>query len=88
MVTLDDRLPSNYEYNLHNYLMATKNKLDYYVTAQVTADWLSSSKELIIGDNMTYDEYRNVALKKGSRYHIYERAVTNNNGVSLIFWNI
>ena len=70
-----DQLPPNAEQNAYSYPLADKNHLDYYITAEVKSDWLTLSRQLTIGDNMTYSKFRNVPLKKGARYHIYQRAV-------------
>ncbi|XP_068703641.1 receptor-type tyrosine-protein phosphatase F-like isoform X3 [Montipora foliosa] len=66
--------------NVTNYKEATRKGENLYMAALLSRDALNTSKVFILGDGKTYGGYENVQLKPGTRYKVYIRGVTEDNG--------
>lgn len=76
-------LPGGYESKLTDSNNASKDNLNFYVAAEITNDPVhEDSWEFTVGDEETYGAYINKGLEVREGYIIYQRAVTNDNGVS------
>ncbi|KAJ7358805.1 Cell adhesion molecule [Desmophyllum pertusum] len=77
-------LPGGYESKLTDSNNASKDNLNFYVAAEITNDPVhEDSWEFTVGDEETYGAYINKGLEVREGYIIYQRAVTNDNGVIL-----
>ena len=76
-------LPGGYASKLKDSNNANKDNLPFYVAAEITnVPVHEESWEFTVGDKETYGTYINKGLEVGEVYFIYQRAVTNDNGVS------
>ena len=57
--------------NLKSYDAAKADGLNYYLTAELTGSTLTAGINFTIGDNRTYNGYRNVLLKQNTKYIIW-----------------
>ncbi|KAJ7358730.1 hypothetical protein OS493_021504 [Desmophyllum pertusum] len=71
-------LPDGYDSKLTDSNNASKDKLNFYVAAEITNDPVhKESWEFTVGDEETYGAYVNKGLEGREVYIIYQRAVTH-----------
>ena len=78
-----ENLPDDYDSNMKDSNDAAKENLKFYVAAEIeNVPGYEESWEFTVGDDKTYGAYRNKELERGEDYIVYQRALTNDNGVS------
>ena len=78
-----EELPTDYKSQLNG---SNKDGLSFYVAAEIENSPLyEKSWKFTVGDGNSYGPFVNKELKRGDNYIVYQRAITNNNGVSE-FW--
>ena len=53
-----------------------QKKVDFYITAQFTADSVKPSRHFLVGDGRVHGNFTNTELSKGKKYEVYSRALT------------
>ena len=77
-----EKLPDDYEAKLDDSNNASKENLDFYITAEMKNNPVyQQSWEFTVGDDKTYEGFVNKALERGEDYVIFQRAVTRDSGV-------
>ena len=71
----DEKLPSALE--LLDYTASQQKKVNYYVTANMSAASVDWSAPFTVGDEKSFGDYENVKLKKEGTYAIYEMAAVS-----------
>ena len=78
-----EELPTDYKSQLDG---SNKDGLTFYVAAEIENSPLYEKPwKFTVGDGNSYGPFVNKELKRGDNYIVYQRAITNNNGVSE-FW--
>jgi len=83
---MDEKYPVLFsKETLYNYEKAQKEGIRYWITAELTPDYLEAPREFVVGDRRIYGRYRNQGpLEKNKDYHVTLAAVSSLNGVTKI----
>ncbi|XP_022810231.1 receptor-type tyrosine-protein phosphatase F-like [Stylophora pistillata] len=77
-------LPTDYASKMKDSITAEIGNLTFYVAAEIeSVPGNEKSWELTVGEGKTYGAYRNKELQIGEDYIVYQRAMTDGNGVKL-----
>ena len=78
-----EKLPDDYDSRLKDSNNANKENPTFYITAEIKNNLVyQKSWEFTVGNDETYEGFVNKALERGEEYVIFQRAVTQDNGVS------
>ena len=78
-----ESLPDNYVSKLKDSNNASKDNLNFYITAEIqNVPVYEKSWKFTVGDDKMYEGFVNKPLERGEEYVIFQRAVTRDKDVS------